>query len=284
MNQSEMIYIYNINNRPRFNRELFERDDNDIINALKDVIYSCQRESTFIIRVLEFDVIDNYDDINHILWAYEDSIINKNKNPAEDLQNREKPTTTTGRKQDNQYDFINLKDSDIKMIKIKYYIGINEKKGYADDTMIVYIAIPRIVDNFYFRINGNIYSAMYQIVDASTYNNNNSKNAKKLSVTLKTIFMPIRVYKYINTLRDVNDNELNCTYFVGNMFKKSLLLMKYIFAKMGYYNALNFLKVPGVIISEDYKDINPVRMKCIHFLLEQIYLYLYQNIFIIILL
>ena len=31
MNQSEMIYIYNINNRPRFNRELFERDDNDII-------------------------------------------------------------------------------------------------------------------------------------------------------------------------------------------------------------------------------------------------------------
>ena len=38
MNQSEMIYIYNINNRPRFNRELFERDDNDIINALKDVI------------------------------------------------------------------------------------------------------------------------------------------------------------------------------------------------------------------------------------------------------
>lgn len=260
MNQSEMIYIYNINNRPRFNRELFERDDNDIINALKDVIYSCQRESTFIIRVLEFDVIDNYDDINHILWAYEDSIINKNKNPAEDLQNRKKPTTTTGRKQDNQYDFINLKDSDIKMIKIKYYIGINEKKGYADDTMIVYIAIPRIVDNFYFRINGNIYSAMYQIVDASTYNNNNSKNAKKLSVTLKTIFMPIRVYKYINTLRDVNDNELNCTYFVGNMFKKSLLLMKYIFAKMGYYNTLNFLKVPGVIISEDYKDINQDEM------------------------
>ena len=176
------------------------------------------------------------------------------------MQNREKPTTTTGRKQDNQYDFINLKDSDIKMIKIKYYIGINEKKGYADDTMIVYIAIPRIVDNFYFRINGNIYSAMYQIVDASTYNNNNSKNAKKLSVTFKTIFMPSRVYKYINTLRDVNDNELNCTYFVGNMFKKSLLLMKYIFAKMGYYNTLNFLKVPGVIISEDYKDINQDEM------------------------
>ena len=256
MNQSEMIYDYNLNNRPKFNRELFVRNDNDIINAIKDVIYSCQRESTFIIRVLEFEVIDNYDDVNHILWAYEDSMLNKSKDPSEDLQNRQRTTTTNGKKQDNQYDFINLKDSDIKIIRVKYYIGITEKKGYADDTMTVYIAIPRIVDNFYFRISGNIYSAMYQIVDASTYNNSNARNAKKLSVTLKTIFMPIRVYKYIGVLKDVNGNEYNCTYFVGNMFKKSLLLMKYIFAKMGYYHALEFLKIPGVIISKDFKDIN----------------------------
>lgn len=256
MNQSEMIYDYNLNNRPKFNRELFVRNDNDIINAIKDVIYSCQRESTFVIRVLEFEVIDNYDDVNHILWAYEDSMLNKSKDPSEDLQNRQRTTTANGKKQDNQYDFINLKDSDIKIIRVKYYIGITEKKGYVDDTMTVYIAIPRIVDNFYFRISGNIYSAMYQIVDASTYNNSNARNAKKLSVTLKTIFMPIRVYKYIGTLKDVNDDEYNCTYFVGNMFKKSLLLMKYIFAKMGYYHALEFLKVPGVIISKDFKGIN----------------------------
>lgn len=256
MNQSEMIYDYNLNNRPKFNRELFVRNDNDIINAIKDVIYSCQRESTFVIKVLEFEVIDNYDDVNHILWAYEDSMLNKSKDPSEDLQNRQRTTTANGKKQDNQYDFINLKDSDIKIIRVKYYIGITEKKGYVDDTMTVYIAIPRIVDNFYFRISGNIYSAMYQIVDASTYNNSNARNAKKLSVTLKTIFMPIRVYKYIGTLKDVNGDEYNCTYFVGNMFKKSLLLMKYIFAKMGYYHALEFLKVPGVIISKDFKGIN----------------------------
>lgn len=256
MNQSEMIYDYNLNNRPKFNRELFVRNDNDIINAIKDVIYSCQRESMFVIRVLEFEVIDNYDDVNHILWAYEDSMLNKSKDPSDDLQNRQRTTTANGKKQDNQYDFINLKDSDIKIIRVKYYIGITEKKGYVDDTMTVYIAIPRIVDNFYFRISGNIYSAMYQIVDASTYNNSNARNAKKLSVTLKTIFMPIRVYKYIGTLKDVNGDEYNCTYFVGNMFKKSLLLMKYIFAKMGYYHALEFLKVPGVIISKDFKGIN----------------------------
>ena len=226
MNQSEMIYDYNLNNRPKFNRELFVRNDNDIINAIKDVIYSCQRESTFIIRVLEFEVIDNYDDVNHILWAYEDSILNKSKDPSEDLQNRQRTTTTNGKKQDNQYDFINLKDSDIKIIRVKYYIGITEKKGYADDTMTVYIAIPRIVDNFYFRISGNIYSAMYQIVDASTYNNSNARNAKKLSVTLKTIFMPIRVYKYIGVLKDVNGNEVERrTYYQEDLIVLILLVI-----------------------------------------------------------
>ena len=257
MKQLEMIYKYNQDNRPQFNQELFIRHDDDIINALKDVILSTERQSTFTIKVMGFEVIDNYDDVNHILWAYEDSIINKSKNSNEELENRKKPSTSNTKKQENQFEFINLKDSDIRILKITYYIGIVEKKdGYVDDTVIVYIAVPRIVDKFYFRINDNIYSAMYQIVDASTYNNSNAKNAKKQSITFKTIFMPIRVYKYTGSLKDINGENIPCAYFIGNMFKKSLLLMKYIFAKMGYYQTLSFLKVPGVIISSSLEKID----------------------------
>ena len=262
MKQAEMIHQYNEINRPKFNQELFIRHDDDIINAIRDVVYSTQRDSTFIIKVIGFEVIDNYDDINHILWAYEDSIINKNKstNKSEDKKKSTK-SSNNSRKVENQFEFINLKDSDIKLIKVTYYIGITEKKnGFVTDTVTVYIAIPRIVDKFYFRISGNIYSAMYQIVDASTYNNSNAKNAKKQSITFKTIFMPIRVYKYTGKLRDCDDNDIPCAYFIGNMFKKSLLLMKYIFAKMGYYNTLNFLKVPGVIISENDNNIDKENM------------------------
>lgn len=258
MKQAEMIHQYNEINRPKFNQELFIRHDDDIINAIRDVVYSTQRNSTFIIKVIGFEVIDNYDDINHILWAYEDSIINKNKSTSKS-EDKKKSTKSSNnsRKVENQFEFINLKDSDIKLIKVTYYIGITEKKnGFVTDTVTVYIAIPRIVDKFYFRISGNIYSAMYQIVDASTYNNSNAKNAKKQSITFKTIFMPIRVYKYTGKLRDCDDNDIPCAYFIGNMFKKSLLLMKYIFAKMGYYNTLNFLKVPGVIISENDNNID----------------------------
>ena len=43
---------------------------------------------------------------------------------------------------------------------------------------------------FYLRINGNMYSTMFQIVDGSTYNNLTS-NSKYSSVTMKTMW-PVR--------------------------------------------------------------------------------------------
>lgn len=243
MKQRELIHKYNDLNRPKFNKDLFERSDDDLIEAMRDVIYSCGREGSFVIRINNFEVIDDIDDVNHILWEYEDQILSK-------LDDKKK-------KQNNQYNFINLKDSDLKIIKVDYYIQIFEKKnGLVSDNVTVYIAIPRIVDGFYFRLNGNMYSAMYQIVDASTYNNSAAKNAKKQSITFKTIFTPIRVYRYTSTLNDLNGKAIPCTYFIGNIFKKSLLLMKYILAKMGYYDALKFLGIRGFYITDSFKEFN----------------------------
>ena len=193
MNQRELIHSYNDKYRPKFNSEFFKRSDEDLVNALKHVVYSCEREGAFTIKIQSFEVIDGYDDVNHVLWEYEESIINKGKAP----KNGDAPKKTSGKKKDNQFAYINLKDSDLKVVKITYFIQINEKKdGIVSDTITVYIAIPKIVDGFYFRLNGNIYSAMYQIVDASTYNNSTAKNAKKQSITFKTVFMPIREYRY----------------------------------------------------------------------------------------
>lgn len=247
MNQAEFIHAYNDKHRPKFNDDLFVRTDDELIEAIRDIIYSCERDQSFTIKVLNFEVIDSYDEVNRILWEYEDAIINKGK----------KATTTTKKstanaKKVNQFGFINLKDSDLKLIKITYFIQIFEKKdGLVNDTLEVYIAIPRIVNDFYFRINGNMYSAMYQIVDASTYNNSASKS-KKQSITFKTVFTPIRVYRYSITLKDINGESIPCIYFIGNIFRKSLLLMKYIMAKFEYSEALNFMRIEEVNLVTDY--------------------------------
>lgn len=263
MNQSQLIYKYNTESRPSFNQELFKRSSDEIIDAIKNVILSCERESFFTIKVLDFEVIEDYDEINHMLWTYEDNIINKKKNtetedngggtestPPPTKAKTKKKSSASSKKKDNPYDYINLKDSDIKLIKVTYFIQITEKKdGLVNDTITVYIAVPRVVDKFYFRISGNMYSAMYQIVDASTYNNSNALNSKKQTITFKTMFMPIRTYRYYGLLKDVNNVSIKCAYFIGNMFKKSLLMMKYIFAKFGYYKTLEFFGMRDIRLS-----------------------------------
>jgi hypothetical protein len=258
MKQREFIHDYNDKFRPRFNQELFVRSDDEIVEAMKNIVYSCERDSTFTIKVLGFEVIDDYDDINHILWEYEDSIINKtNKTKKNEENATKKKSSSNSKKKDNQFAYINLKDSALKLIKVTYYIKITEKKnGEVSDTLVVYIAIPRIVDKFYFRLNGNTYSAMYQIVDASTYNNSASRNAKKQSITFKTIFMPIRVYRYSTTMKTFEGESVQCTYFVANMFKKSLLLIKYIIAKMGIYEAMSFLHIQGVYLMKELDKVD----------------------------
>lgn len=252
MKQREFIHEYNKRNRPSFNNNFFVRSDDDLVNAIKHVVYSCERDNTFTIKILEFEVIEDYDDVNHVLWQYEESIINKGKPPQETTKKRNK-------KKDNQFSYLNLKDSDLKVIRILYYIKINEKKnGIVDDTVEVFIAMPRIVDGFYYRLNGNIYSAIYQIVDASTYNNSMAKSAKKQSVTFKTIFTPIRVYRYTTNLTTHDGETLQATYYITNIFKKSLLLIKYFLAKFGLYGTISFLGLKDVFVDDtlDMIDLN----------------------------
>ena len=252
MEQKKFIHDFNDKYRYKFNRDLFIRSDDELVNAIRNVIYSCERDSTFVIKVIDFQVIDNYDDINSIMYQYEDSLINKVKKNKDG----EDVIIKKAKNKDNIYSFINLKDSDIKLIKVDYFIQINEKKaGLVNNTITVYIAIPRLIDDFYYRINGKMYSAMYQIVDASTYNNTNSKKKEQI-VTLKTIFTPIRLYRYSTNLKNIDGIPIPCTYFISSIFKKSLLVMKYIIAKMGFYQAQNFLCIQSIDIVNNISNID----------------------------
>lgn len=259
MKQTEFIYDYNDRVRPKFNGKLFVRTDDELIDAMRKIIYSCERNNNpFTIKVLSFDVIDNYDEINRILWEYEDFAINKGKPKEQKPQVQN--TKLKDSKKINQFAFIQLQDSDLKLIRVRYFIQIEEKNnGIVNDELDVYIAIPRIMNDYYFRLNGNMYSAMYQIVDASTYNNSTARNSKKQSIIFKTIFMPIRMYRYSATLKDINGENVQCIYFLANMFKKSLLAMKYMFAKYGFYGTMNLLKIEGIDIRDNINDINQMQ-------------------------
>jgi len=93
MNQREAIAGFINENRAKFNPLFFQRDEDEIIKELMNVIKSCERDNKyFTIKVQSYRIIDDYDEINQILFDYYESTT-KNKSKA--------------KKRDNQYGFIN---------------------------------------------------------------------------------------------------------------------------------------------------------------------------------
>lgn len=228
MNQREAMSKFIDQNRPDFNKTYFTRDEDAIIEELMNVIHSCERDNQyFTIKVDSYRIVDDYDEINSILYNYyEDLTKNKSKS----------------KKRDNQYEYINLNESYIRLLVVRYYI----KDRNDEDYLNVIIAIPRIIDKYYFKINGIMRSTLFQIVDGSTYNNGTS-NAKVPSITLKIIFMAVRVTRYYNILTTTDGEDLKLTYYHSRIFSKGVSAVKYIFAKFGYYEALRFLGLEGSI-------------------------------------
>ena len=238
----KFMHDFNDRRREHFNHYWFERNDDDLIEGMKQVILSCERDKYFVLKVIVFDVIKDYDEINKILYDY---YMHKTKN---------------GKKVDNDFEYINLRDSDIMLLKVRYYIKLNvpdnkirvdPKTGEMERTegeVEVLIALPRYVNKYYFRIMGNYYNPIFQIVDGSTYNNSTS-NSKSQSVTLKTQFMPIKVYKEYYELIDIVDKTpRRCTLFTSYVFAKKTDAIKFILGRYGFYGAIEFLELEGIYI------------------------------------
>ena len=239
--QQSFIHEFVKRHRNKFNKKLFTRSDEEIVKHLINLIKSCEREMSvgnyFTIRIENIQIIDDYNEVNRILQRYQENTITKSS--------KLKGIT------DNRYDFIDLKESDLKLLIVTYYIEAQDGKEQFD----VIIAYPRVIDKFYFRINGNIRSAMYQIVDASTYNNGTSNSKKPMDV-FKTIFQPIKVFRNIATQTTVDGEEITLVTYDVDIFKKSVELSKYIFAKMGLYKGLEFFGFDEFITITDECPIN----------------------------
>ena len=242
MNQREFIAYFNKEHKIKMNPELFIRSDDEIIEELKKVILSCERHNKyFAIKVLGFSVVEDYAEITQILYDnFEISTRNKSKT----------------KRKDNPYSAINLNDSDIKLLLVDYFVEVfNKSAGQiniftskpmpTEETFRVVIAVPRIIDRYYIKINGIMRSTLYQIVDGSTYNNSNT-SSKIPNISFKIVFMAVRVFRYFLELKDINGNEVRLIMYMSNIFSKTVTACKYILAKFGFYGAQQFLGLQHV--------------------------------------
>ena len=234
MVQQEFIRQFNDKTRNTFNDKLFERDDNQIIEELKKVILSCERHKYFILKVEKFTVVEDYPTIIRMLREQE-SIKSDSKD-----------------KDFNRYDYIALKDSAVKLLVVDYFIKVKypKKEGQGEKNLRVLILVPRFVDKYYFKIFGNYYCPKYQIVDGSTYNNANS-NAKSQNVTLKSLFMATRIYRYNADFHFENcPTPVRGTYYNSSIFSKMVPVMKYILARYGMFDAMSAMGIGYFYITD----------------------------------
>lgn len=230
MNQRELISKI-CDARPRMNPHLFERDDNEVIKQLMDAIKSCERTGAhFSIQVKGFDIIDDFDQVNKILYDYYERAY-RNK--------------TKAKRKDNRYEFINLNESDIRLLIVHYLIADKDRQEDLD----VIIAVPRIIDKYYFRIDGIMRSTLYQVVDGSTYNNGTS-TSKSPSVTMKLIFMAVRVFRrYLELPLSDGSGTIKATHYTAYSFNKTVSALKYIMAKYGFYGTMDYMGIRDVYIT-----------------------------------
>lgn len=244
-NQREFLAYFNKKCKIPMNPVLFKRDDNDIIEALKKVILSCERNNRYFkIEVVGFDVLEDYAEINQTLYDYYEEMT-RNKSKV--------------KKKDNQYGFINLNESDIKLLVVTYHVQTftapppptfpNAKPVPTDETFKVLIAVPRIVDRYYFRINGIMRSTLYQIVDGSTYNNSNT-SSKVPNISFKIVFMALRVFRYFLDLQTISGETVRLAHYMCNCFNKTVTGCKYILAKFGFLGAQEFMGLKGIMVTD----------------------------------
>ena len=211
-----------------FNPEIIEKKDEDIIYHLRNVIYSIEREKpgAYSIKVQAFNVIDDYRQIQNLLHRLE----------APDKRRDNRVSI-------NVYDYIQMKDSAIRLVEVEYLLTCGETK----EVFVNYIAVPRLVDKYYFKISGNYYSSMYQIVE-STYNNAGNNKQEMVSIR-PPMQMKISIYKKINFILDIHKNKVKCTAYNSSISIKNLAL-KYILAKFGMVGAFQYMGVTdGIFVS-----------------------------------
>ena len=237
------MYQFNDTHREHFNDDLFKRENEDIIKSIYNVVKSCEQDKCFTLKLLKFEVIEDYEAIYNALRNHEERRRRKND------------------KTENLYDFINIKDTDMMLIRIIWLIRHNDTERQEIDNktiqvinptenMEVLIAVPRFVRKYYFRLNGNYYTTVFQIVDGSTYNNSTANQSKVDTVSLKTLFSPVRIFRGFVEHKDLITGEtIKIIEYNSNIFNTSTNALYYILANYGLYGALQFLNINCVNIT-----------------------------------
>lgn len=239
--QDYILRRYGEDKRPDFNNKFFNRTDESVIIELEKTILSWQKSKYFTIRVENFSVETSYEIIEDLLQRH--------------LNDRNKKKKSKRRSELNDSDYINLKDSDTMLLIVDYYIEVFGKTGENKNketkkNLRVLILVPRLVEDYFLKISGNLYCPTYQIIDGSIYNNSDkAESSQKREMVSFKAERPIRILRKKQTYMLYDGTPINgCVVYTCNILNTPGVVMSYFFARFGFNAALAFLGVQYISI------------------------------------
>ena len=76
--QAEFMRRFNESHREDFEPRLFERNNEELVEAIRKVLKSCERDRYFTLKVLDFQAIYDYEEIYNTLRAHQEKRRRKN--------------------------------------------------------------------------------------------------------------------------------------------------------------------------------------------------------------
>jgi hypothetical protein len=137
-----------------------------------------------------------------------------------------------------------IEDSRLDLAQINFTVTAEGES----ETLTLNLFLPKLINNFFYRLKGNLYYPILQLVDRGTY-------STKKTFTLKTLLMPIifRIDKrevfnnYFN-----NEEYIQGMEFILDLFKSRINVLEYFYCQFGLEKTIEFFGFN----SDDFTFIN----------------------------
>lgn len=127
---------------------------------------------------------------------------------------------------------INTNDTRLNLVIYKFQITFKDEVEIIEMPLFV----PKLINNYFYLINGTKYYSIYQIVDENTYNT-------KDSIILKSLLMPIIIRREMKTLTTLSEKSFNLPIYQVNLFNRKINMFHYFFAKYGWTETLELFGI-----------------------------------------
>lgn len=146
---------------------------------------------------------------------------------------------------------IPVKTSRYDLLKIKFLCNDGKEEWIEEREVLLY----KLIDKYFYIIDGNRYCPIYQLVDASVYN-------RKNYLTQKSQSSPIIIKRDIEDIRDIDGNHFKIQYYRICLSKQKINILYFYLALMGYDNTLMYMQMKNIIRIETFRKYDKDKEYC----------------------